>query len=329
MMANGAQDDRAAGGAAGGARDRVVPGRRQRRSGSDFGPKTGIGAALGAAGGGLLGAAAGGGATGIAAGVLLGGLLGGATGSVLDDQDRRTAANTTQQALESKPSGTTSTWTNPDTGHSGSVTPIRTYQAEQRPVLPRVRAERDHRRQAAEELRHRLPAAGRLLADSSADSPAPERNESCADAAPWFSQRPPSVSLAAASPGGARAQSEGEPFSLTDYNKDGRIDRQEYQRRMIEVFYFADRNKDGVVTIEELAAIEDRRYRSLPRRRQERRRQAHGRRVRRLSHDRLRRRRQEQGRRADLRGSAGLDGVATARRTPAPRAGADRDVYRE
>lgn len=97
--------------------------------GSDFGPKTGIGAALGAAGGGLLGAAAGGGATGIAAGVLLGGLLGGATGSVLDDQDRRTAANTTQQALESKPSGTTSTWTNPDTGHSGSVTPIRTYQA--------------------------------------------------------------------------------------------------------------------------------------------------------------------------------------------------------
>jgi Ca2+-binding EF-hand superfamily protein len=62
--------------------------------------------------------------------------------------------------------------------------------------------------------------------------------------------------LAAASPGGARAQSEGEPFSLTDYNKDGRIDRQEYQRRMIEVFYFADRNKDGVVTMEELAAIE-------------------------------------------------------------------------
>src|SRR5512132_976912 len=96
---------------------------------SDFGKKKGIDAALGAAGGGLLGAAAGGGATGIAAGVLLGGLLGGATGSVLDDQDRRTAANTTQQALESKPSGTTSTWTNPDSGHSGSVTPIRTYQA--------------------------------------------------------------------------------------------------------------------------------------------------------------------------------------------------------
>lgn len=95
----------------------------------DFGPKTGIGAALGAAGGGLLGAAAGGKATGIVAGVLLGGLAGGAIGSYLDDQDKRTAAATTQQALESKPSGSTSTWKNPDSGNSGSVTPIRTYQA--------------------------------------------------------------------------------------------------------------------------------------------------------------------------------------------------------
>jgi surface antigen len=98
-------------------------------SSSDFGPKTGIGAALGAAGGGLLGAAAGGGAAGIAAGVLLGGLAGGVAGSYLDDQDKRTAAATTQQALESKSSGSTSTGHNPDSGHSGSVTPIRTYQA--------------------------------------------------------------------------------------------------------------------------------------------------------------------------------------------------------
>lgn len=97
--------------------------------GSDFGPKTGIGAALGAAGGGLLGAAAGGSAAGIAAGVLLGGLLGGATGSVLDDRDKRTASTTTQQALESKPSGSTTAWRNPDTGNSGSVTPVRTFQA--------------------------------------------------------------------------------------------------------------------------------------------------------------------------------------------------------
>ncbi len=64
------------------------------------------------------------------------------------------------------------------------------------------------------------------------------------------------LSLGAVSPG-VRAQSEGEPFSLTDIDKNGRIDRQEYQKRMVEVFYFADRNKDGFVTVEELAAIEE------------------------------------------------------------------------
>jgi surface antigen len=100
----------------------------QQDGSSGFGPKTGVGAALGAAGGGLLGAAAGGGATGIAAGVLLGGLVGGATGSMLDDQDRRTAAATTQRALNNQPSGTTTAWHNPDSGNSGSVTPVRTYQ---------------------------------------------------------------------------------------------------------------------------------------------------------------------------------------------------------
>ncbi len=45
-------------------------------------------------------------------------------------------------------------------------------------------------------------------------------------------------------------------FATADLNKDGKIDRAEYQRRMVEVFYFADKNKDGVVTIEEIAAIE-------------------------------------------------------------------------
>ncbi|MEM7022761.1 MAG: RT0821/Lpp0805 family surface protein [Pseudomonadota bacterium] len=94
----------------------------------DFGPKTGIGAALGAAGGGLLAAAAGGAGTGIAAGVLLGGLAGGALGSTLDAQDRNIASRTTQNSLETVPSGTTSNWSNPDSGNSGSFTPTRTYQ---------------------------------------------------------------------------------------------------------------------------------------------------------------------------------------------------------
>ncbi len=95
---------------------------------SEFGAKTLTGGAFGAAGGGLLASALGGGPAGIAAGVLLGGLAGGAVGSALDDQDRRTAAATTQKTLETAPSGTTSTWNNPDKGTSGSVTPIKTYQ---------------------------------------------------------------------------------------------------------------------------------------------------------------------------------------------------------
>ena len=70
---------------------------------------------------------------------------------------------------------------------------------------------------------------------------------------------------------------------------------------MVEVFYFADRNKDGVVTVEELAVIEtvdQAAFRAADKRR---RRQAHRRGVRRLPDDRFRRRRQEQRRRADLR----------------------------
>jgi surface antigen len=94
----------------------------------DFGAKTGLGAGLGAAGGGLLAAAVGGSGAGIAAGVLLGGLAGGALGSTLDAQDRRIAAQNSQHALETAPAGTATTWQNPDSGNSGTVTPTRTFQ---------------------------------------------------------------------------------------------------------------------------------------------------------------------------------------------------------
>ncbi|MCX7353556.1 MAG: RT0821/Lpp0805 family surface protein [Alphaproteobacteria bacterium] len=92
-----------------------------------IGTKTAVGAAGGAAGGGLIAAAAGGGAPAIAAGVIVGGLLGGAAGNMLDDQDKRTAQQTTQNSLESTPTGQASTWKNPDNGNSGTVTPTRTY----------------------------------------------------------------------------------------------------------------------------------------------------------------------------------------------------------
>jgi len=91
-------------------------------------PKTAGGAALGAAGGGLIAAAAGGGAAGIVGGVLLGGLLGGAIGNALDQRDKQLLYQNQQAALESQRTGQTSTWKNPDTGHYGSVTPVKTYE---------------------------------------------------------------------------------------------------------------------------------------------------------------------------------------------------------
>lgn len=91
-------------------------------------PKTTVGAVTGAAAGGLIAAAAGGGPAGIVGGTLLGGLLGGAIGNHLDQRDREAAARATHRALESSRSGQTERWRNPDSGHSGSVTPTRTYQ---------------------------------------------------------------------------------------------------------------------------------------------------------------------------------------------------------
>jgi surface antigen len=93
-------------------------------------PKASLGGALGAAGGGLIAAAAGGGTAGIIGGVLVGGLLGGAIGNALDQRDKQLAAQNAQRALEYDRSGRTSTWSNPDSGHSGSLTPTRTYQTQ-------------------------------------------------------------------------------------------------------------------------------------------------------------------------------------------------------
>ena len=92
-------------------------------------PKTAIGGLGGATVGGLIAAAAGGGGAGIAAGVIGGALLGGLVGNYLDDRDKKMAAESANRALESVPSGQTVSWNNPDSGHSGSVTPVRTYQS--------------------------------------------------------------------------------------------------------------------------------------------------------------------------------------------------------
>jgi len=90
-----------------------------------------VGTLLGAAIGGLVGSQIGSG-TGnkiaIGAGVLAGGLLGNRIGKGLSCRDQAYHGQTAEHALETQRSGTTSTWANPDTGHSGSVTPTRTYQ---------------------------------------------------------------------------------------------------------------------------------------------------------------------------------------------------------
>jgi len=91
-------------------------------------PKAMLGGATGAAAGGLIGAAAGGGAAGIVGGVLLGGLLGGAIGNALDQRDKKMAAEAAQRSFENSQTGATTEWRNPDSGHSGTITPTRTYQ---------------------------------------------------------------------------------------------------------------------------------------------------------------------------------------------------------
>jgi surface antigen len=91
-------------------------------------PKTTIGAAGGATVGGLIAAAAGGNPAAIAASVIGGLLVGGLVGNLLDDRDKRLQAEAAARALETAPTGQSVAWKNPDSGHSGTVTPTKTYQ---------------------------------------------------------------------------------------------------------------------------------------------------------------------------------------------------------
>jgi Ca2+-binding EF-hand superfamily protein len=44
-------------------------------------------------------------------------------------------------------------------------------------------------------------------------------------------------------------------FAEADTNHDGKIDREEFQERMVEIFFFGDRDKDGYMTWEELVPV--------------------------------------------------------------------------
>ena len=85
------------------------------------------GGLMGAALGGLLGAQFGHGAgtaAGAAAGVLIGALLGSEIGHSMDEVDRMRANEAVVKA-HTAPLGDNITWNNPESGHSGSVTPTR------------------------------------------------------------------------------------------------------------------------------------------------------------------------------------------------------------
>lgn len=100
--------------------------------GNNYGQKQSVGVVLGGIAGGLLGSKIGGGKgrlAATAAGTLLGVLIGSEIGKSLDRADRLYAARTTQSALESNKSGVAASWSNPDSGHSGTVIPQPAYQS--------------------------------------------------------------------------------------------------------------------------------------------------------------------------------------------------------
>ena len=88
-----------------------------------------IGGVGGATAGGLIASAFDANTAGVLGGILLGGLIGSAVGDRMDAADRREANETALGALESNPSGTTTTWQNPNSGNSGTFTPTRSYQS--------------------------------------------------------------------------------------------------------------------------------------------------------------------------------------------------------
>jgi len=63
-----------------------------------------------------------------ALGGLAGAWLGNTLGKSLDERDIKQAESTAQDSLENNPSGVSSSWNNPDSGNSGTITPTNTYQ---------------------------------------------------------------------------------------------------------------------------------------------------------------------------------------------------------
>ncbi len=97
-----------------------------------YGPKQTGGALIGGGLGALAGSQIGKGTgklAAVGAGTLIGALIGSEVGVSLDRADLMYANQTAGYGLESVPSGSTVSWSNPDSGHHGTFTPQSTYQA--------------------------------------------------------------------------------------------------------------------------------------------------------------------------------------------------------
>jgi len=97
----------------------------------NMGPKETGGSLLGAGTGALVGSQIGHGhgrLVAVAVGTLAGALIGQGIGQSLDRADHLEMERNAQYALENTRTDQPTTWENPDTGHSGTFTPTRTYQ---------------------------------------------------------------------------------------------------------------------------------------------------------------------------------------------------------
>ncbi|MEQ9115604.1 MAG: RT0821/Lpp0805 family surface protein [Rickettsiales bacterium] len=95
------------------------------------GNKQQFGTVVGGATGALIGSSFGKGTgrlVGVGLGAIAGGLIGNQIGQYMDDQDKMKMKQASYTALENSKSGQTTEWNNPDSGHSGTITPVKTYE---------------------------------------------------------------------------------------------------------------------------------------------------------------------------------------------------------
>ena len=98
---------------------------------TDGGRKENMGTMLGTVGGAIIGSQFGKGPGTLITmglGAAVGAMLGGSLGRNMDKRDKQLHSLASQNALENAPDGKLISWRNPNNGHNGYITPIKTYQ---------------------------------------------------------------------------------------------------------------------------------------------------------------------------------------------------------